>query len=79
MLFPCCLNIIYEIGRLAYRFNGYSDCIRAATISDGYGVYFRGLNATLLRAFPTNAATFAVGSYSINSIMLFSIIYMQIS
>ncbi|XP_014216234.1 mitochondrial basic amino acids transporter-like [Copidosoma floridanum] len=42
------------------KYNGAIDCFRKSVTSEGYGCLFRGLSSTILRAFPTNAATFAV-------------------
>lgn len=39
-------------------YNGLCDCMKKSLISEGYKVMFRGLNSTVVRAFPTNAATF---------------------
>ena len=47
-------------GKFIYKYSGYSDCIQQSVAADGYRVFGQGLNATLLRAFPTNAATFTV-------------------
>jgi len=46
--------------KFTYKYSGYSDCIRQSVAADGYRVFGQGLNATLIRAFPTNAATFTV-------------------
>lgn len=40
------------------RYKGTYDCLRRSYRAEGLQVLFRGLNATLIRAFPTNAATF---------------------
>jgi len=45
------------MGRTKYK--GVIDCTLKSIHEEGYRVLFRGLNATLLRAFPTNAATLA--------------------
>lgn len=45
------------VGTSKYR--GIIDCCRKSYQKGGYQVFFRGLNATLIRAFPTNAATLA--------------------
>ncbi|KAA0198214.1 hypothetical protein HAZT_HAZT002905, partial [Hyalella azteca] len=42
------------------RYNGMVDCFRTSVKEEGWMVLTRGLNSTLLRAFPTNAATFFV-------------------
>ena len=41
------------------KYHGMLDCVRKTYQSGGLGVFSRGLTATILRAFPTNAATFA--------------------
>jgi len=46
-------------GMGAVKYKGVLDCIIKSIQEEGYSVLFRGLNATLLRAFPTNAATLA--------------------
>ena len=43
-----------------YRYNGIVDCVRKSIATDGVRVLVRGLNTTLARAFPTNAATLGV-------------------
>jgi Mitochondrial carrier protein. len=43
-----------------YKYTGFMDCLKKSVASEGYGVLTRGLNSTILRAFPTNAATFTV-------------------
>ena len=40
-------------------YNGILDCAVKSYKQEGYKVFFKGLNATLIRAFPTNAATLA--------------------
>ena len=40
-------------------YTGIIDCVRKSYQQEGFKVFFRGLNATLIRAFPTNAATLA--------------------
>ncbi|KAF2356049.1 Mitochondrial substrate/solute carrier [Trinorchestia longiramus] len=42
------------------RYNGIVDCFKTSVREEGWSVLTRGLNSTLLRAFPTNAATFFV-------------------
>jgi len=51
------------------RYNGIMDCIRLSVKEEGYSVFTRGLNSTMIRAFPTNAATFFVVSYTAKMIM----------
>ncbi|XP_063222866.1 mitochondrial basic amino acids transporter isoform X1 [Bacillus rossius redtenbacheri] len=42
------------------RYKNAVDCLRKSVAQEGLPVLYRGLASTLLRAFPTNAATFAV-------------------
>lgn len=46
------------------RYTGALDCFRQSVNAEGYGCLYRGLNSTILRAFPTNAATFAVVTWT---------------
>jgi solute carrier family 25 carnitine/acylcarnitine transporter 20/29 len=39
-------------------YTGAIDCIKKTYRSEGYRAFFRGMNASLLRAFPVNAVTF---------------------
>lgn len=39
------------------KYNGILDCCVKCYRNEGFQVFFKGLNVTLLRAFPTNAAT----------------------
>ena len=39
-------------------YNGTLDCVRKSIANDGIGVMYRGLNASLLRAFPLHGAVF---------------------
>lgn len=48
----------------AAKYNGIVDCAKKSIATDGVGVLFRGLNSSLIRAFPTNAATFAVVTWT---------------
>ncbi|PSN47134.1 hypothetical protein C0J52_17458 [Blattella germanica] len=48
-----------------YKYSGFVDCLKKSIQSEGYGVLTRGLNSTILRAFPTNAATFTVVTWII--------------
>lgn len=51
---------VYKDGKFHYKYSGYRDCIRQSVAEEGPLVLFRGLNSTLIRAFPTNAATLTV-------------------
>lgn len=46
------------------RYSGALDCLKKSIRAEGYSCLFRGLNSTILRAFPTNAATFAVVTWT---------------
>ncbi|XP_043505774.1 mitochondrial basic amino acids transporter-like [Polistes fuscatus] len=46
------------------RYNGTLDCYRKSVRSEGYSCLYRGLNSTIIRAFPTNAMTFAVVTWT---------------
>ena len=46
------------------RYSGALDCLRKSINTEGYKWLFRGLNSTIIRAFPTNAATFAVVTWT---------------
>ncbi|XP_015117554.1 mitochondrial basic amino acids transporter [Diachasma alloeum] len=45
---------------LHQRYLGSIDCLKKSIRDEGVSCLFRGLNSTIIRAFPTNAATFAV-------------------
>uniref|UniRef100_H2YIT8 Mitochondrial basic amino acids transporter n=1 Tax=Ciona savignyi TaxID=51511 RepID=H2YIT8_CIOSA len=47
------------------KYNGMMDCAMKLYKAEGFSVFFRGLNSCLLRAFPVNAATFAVVHLSV--------------
>jgi len=51
------------------RYTGIVDCARQSVREEGLGVFSRGLNSALIRAFPTNAATFFVVSYATKMFM----------
>ncbi|XP_054710512.1 mitochondrial basic amino acids transporter-like [Uloborus diversus] len=44
----------------AKKYKGFLDCVKKSHKTEGLTVFTRGLNSTIIRAFPTNAATFAV-------------------
>lgn len=44
---------------VANEYSSAMDCVRKSYAQEGYRCFFRGLNATLIRAFPMNGATFA--------------------
>ncbi|KAI8384639.1 mitochondrial carrier domain-containing protein [Radiomyces spectabilis] len=46
------------------RYKGSIDCFRQCYLEEGYRIFFRGLTPTILRAFPSNAATFMAYSWT---------------
>jgi len=46
------------------KYTGIVDCVRQSVREEGPRVFSRGLTSTMIRAFPTNAATFYVVSYT---------------
>ncbi|KFM76879.1 hypothetical protein X975_24721, partial [Stegodyphus mimosarum] len=42
------------------KYSGFLECVKKSYKSEGLKVFTKGLNSTIIRAFPTNAATFAV-------------------
>lgn len=48
------------VGR--YKYSSYKDCISKSYREEGPKVFLRGFTPTILRAFPSNAATFATVS-----------------
>ncbi|KAI8975094.1 mitochondrial carrier domain-containing protein [Mycotypha africana] len=48
------------------RYKGIIDCTRQTYSSEGWRIFFRGLTPTILRAFPSNAATFAAYTWTMN-------------
>ncbi|KAG7169637.1 Mitochondrial basic amino acids transporter-like, partial [Homarus americanus] len=47
------------------KYKGIMHCAKTSIASEGFGALFRGLNSALIRAFPTNAATFAVVTWTL--------------
>ncbi|KAM7352643.1 mitochondrial basic amino acids transporter isoform 1-T2 [Cochliomyia hominivorax] len=45
------------------KYRGYMDCIRQGYRSSGLSFFFRGINSTMIRSFPMNAACFFVVSW----------------
>lgn len=45
------------------KYTGAFDCVRKSYLSEGLAFFTRGLNSTLMRAFPMNAVCFLVVSY----------------
>ncbi|KAI8576996.1 hypothetical protein K450DRAFT_253866 [Umbelopsis ramanniana AG] len=46
------------------RYRGVIDCARQCYKEEGWRIFFRGLNATIVRAFPSNAATFVAYTWT---------------
>ncbi|KAI8637083.1 mitochondrial carrier domain-containing protein [Parasitella parasitica] len=46
------------------RYKGFIDCIKRSYRHEGWRIFFRGLTPTILRAFPSNAATFAAYTWT---------------
>lgn len=46
------------------KYSGAIDCFKKSITQEGFICLFRGLNSTILRAFPTNAATFAIVNWT---------------
>lgn len=69
----CSWTLTYPIDVIKSRFQadgardrlykGVIDCVRQSYRSEGLGVFGRGYMATMIRAFPTNAATLAVATW----------------
>ncbi|KAG1465420.1 hypothetical protein G6F56_004888 [Rhizopus delemar] len=53
-----------------HRYKGSLDCIRRSYYEEGWRVFFRGLSPTLIRAFPSNAATFVAYTWTMNTFPL---------
>ncbi|KAF9318477.1 hypothetical protein BGZ91_005158, partial [Linnemannia elongata] len=51
------------------QFKGVWDCTKHMYREEGFRVFFRGVNATVIRAFPCNAATFLVYSLAMRALM----------
>lgn len=50
------------------RYRGVIDCARQCYREEGWRIFFRGLNATIVRAFPSNAATFVAYTWTMKMI-----------
>ncbi|KAG2232463.1 hypothetical protein INT48_005180 [Thamnidium elegans] len=46
------------------RYKGFVQCIKQSYREEGWRIFFRGLTPTILRAFPSNAATFAAYTWT---------------
>ncbi|KAG0314886.1 hypothetical protein BGZ99_007788 [Dissophora globulifera] len=53
----------------ALQFKGFWDCTKHMYREEGMRVFFRGVNATVIRAFPCNAATFLVYSLAMRAMI----------
>jgi len=53
------------------KYSGILDCVRQSLKEEGPRVFSRGLSSAMIRAFPTNAATFYVVSYTTKLMMSF--------
>ncbi|KAF9940031.1 hypothetical protein KVV02_001476 [Mortierella alpina] len=53
----------------AQQFKGVWDCTKHMYREEGFRVFFRGVNATVIRAFPCNAATFLVYSLAMRALI----------
>ncbi|XP_026667320.1 LOW QUALITY PROTEIN: mitochondrial basic amino acids transporter-like [Ceratina calcarata] len=46
------------------RYSGVIDCLKQSVHTEGYSCLYRGLSSTIIRAFPTNAVTFTVVTWT---------------
>ncbi|KAF9189340.1 hypothetical protein BGZ51_009654 [Haplosporangium sp. Z 767] len=53
----------------AQQYRGVWDCTKQLYREEGFRVFFKGVNATVIRAFPCNAATFLVYSLAMRAMM----------
>lgn len=49
------------------KYRGILHCLQTSVATEGVSGLFRGLNSALIRAFPTNAATFAVVTWTMKA------------
>ncbi|RCH94463.1 hypothetical protein CU097_002605 [Rhizopus azygosporus] len=49
-----------------HRYKGFIDCMKCSYYEEGWRIFFKGLTPTILRAFPSNAATFAAYTWTMN-------------
>ncbi|KAG0745065.1 hypothetical protein G6F57_000705 [Rhizopus arrhizus] len=49
-----------------HRYKGLIDCMKRSYYEEGWRIFFKGLTPTILRAFPSNAATFAAYTWVMN-------------
>ncbi|KAI9244346.1 mitochondrial carrier domain-containing protein [Sporodiniella umbellata] len=51
-----------------HRYKGFMDCVKHSYYEEGWRIFFRGLTPTILRAFPSNAATFGAYTWAVSSL-----------
>ena len=52
--------ITNELFNTGQQYKGILNCLKQSVASEGYSCLFRGVGSTVIRAFPTNAATMGV-------------------
>ena len=52
--------ITKELLTTGQQYKGILNCLKQSVASEGYSCLFRGVGSTVIRAFPTNAATMGV-------------------
>ncbi|KAG1219509.1 hypothetical protein G6F35_007431 [Rhizopus arrhizus] len=52
------------------RYKGMIDCLKRSYYEEGWRIFFKGLTPTIVRAFPSNAATFAAYTWTMNTFQL---------
>ena len=52
--------ITKELFNTGQQYKGILNCLKQSVASEGYSCLFRGVGSTVIRAFPTNAATMGV-------------------
>ena len=52
--------ITKELFNTGQQYKGIFNCLKQSVASEGYSCLFRGVGSTVIRAFPTNAATMGV-------------------
>ena len=59
------LDVIKSRIQAGNNYNSMRQCVKHSLSEEGVGVFVRGVAPTLVRAFPTNAATFAVVTWTL--------------
>ena len=59
--------ITKELFNTGQQYKGILNCLKQSVASEGYSCLFRGVGSTVIRAFPTNAATMGVVTYIMNT------------